>query len=353
MASNIANPYIQTLNEIQNITSIANIFSNGKELPTDDPQPTFIFLIGSPGVGKTTRIKDFIKENIHKDYNDFYNVSMDSIVERIEPYRILTKKLYNTIRQKRGDTNLSESNFSNLSNVYLPTITSTKSNFGLSKKGNVSLLKIAKRYNQNKSEEDHKSQSENELSTATSKQSIRRSSRIKEKQSQSQSQSESSILTKRKSHKSRKNTKHKKRIIPLKNIVNLLIYGLEYGINMNYNIIYDTTLNGSIDKLKNTVLPLLENHAKETNKKYKIIIMLIKADHDVIYERLMNRHQKMITESGYIRAINPRLIQKFIDENQKGYDLSKKYIMDDQMYNKQRGKYYNHLDFEFIEIENK
>ena len=353
MASDVIHSYIQTLNEIQNVSSIANIFSNGKELSTDDPQPTFIFLIGSPSVGKTTHIKDFIKDNIHKDYNDFYNVSMDSIVERIEPYRILTKKLYNTIRQKRGNTNLSESNFSNLSNVYLPTITSTKSNFGLSKKGNVSLSKIIKRYSENKQSQDNSSEEQKSPLEDVLNQNIRRSSRIKEKQSQSQSQSQSSILTKRKSHKVRKNTKHKKRIIPLKNIVNLLIYGLEYGINMNYNIIYDTTLNGSIDKLKNTVLPLLENHAKEANIKYKIVMMLITADHDVIYERLRGRHQQMITESGYIRAINPRLIQKFIDENQKGYDLSKKYIMEDQMYNKQRGKYYNHLDFEFIEIDNK
>ena len=345
MASDVTIPSIKTLNEIQNVESIASIFSRGKNLPTDDPHPTFVLLIGSPGVGKTSQIQHFLKDHVDKSYDDFYHVSVDSIIERIEPYREVTKKLYNTIRQKRGDNELSEENYSNLSNIYLPTITSTKSNFGLRKKEEVSLLKVAKRYNQNHQDNsDKKDQSEE--SPPKIKQNTRRSLRIKEKQVKH------TILTKRKSVKQTKRTKPKKRSIPLKNVVNLLIRGLEYGIQHNYNIVYDTTLNGSIDKFKNLVLPLLEAHAKETQRKYKIIVLLVKADHDTIYERLMRRHQQMISENGYIRAINPRLIQKFIDENQKGYDLSKKYIMEDQIYDKYRDKLYKHTDFDFIPIPN-
>lgn len=416
MASNVKNSSlhknqsvksIKTLNELQNVETIASILSKGRNLLTDD-QPTFVLLVGSPGVGKTTQIKKHIKHYTKKDYDDFYHVSLDSIIERIEPYREVTKQLYDTIAERR-EKNKSEipllinENYANLSNVYLPTVTSKKSNFGLTQKYKVSLEKITKRLNdeerkqkiknleeehknnskeenkqvsENKLEEDHKTH-ENKKNTNKSedehKQNIKKSE---------EDHKENIILTKRtlnnskkirkpttkKPSKTKKNNNQNNKSQDLKKLTDLLNDGLKYGIEHNYNIIYDTTFDGTMKKLSNLVLPMLEEHAKKTEIKYKIFVVLVKPDiqfrkvnntlkhkvippRNVIYERLMGRHENMI-KSGYIRAINPKLIKTFIDQNKDGYNEAKKYIMDDKIYDTEKGKLYNHNDFKFIPIRN-
>lgn len=380
MASNVIKSSVNkiqnvtTLNDLQNGKTIASIFSHKKNPSTDD-QPTFVMLVGSPSVGKTTQIEKHIKKYTKKDFDKFYNVSLDSIIEHIEPYRKVTKNLYNIIAERRGKNPLTNQNYANLSNVYLPTITSKKSNFGLTQKYKVSLEKITKRLNEeehnqqiknsdeerkqtseNKSEEDHKNNSEYESKSAAS------------------TSAASNFTAKRKSMASRKastTTRKKNSKIQnqeLKKLTDLLNDGLKYGIEHNYNIIYDTTFDGTMKKLTDVVLPMLEEHAKETQIKYKIFVILVKPEllefrkvnntfkilssRKIVYERLMGRHQKMINEKGYIRAINPKLIQKFIEENEEGYNQAKKYIKEDKLYDTKNNVQYNHSDFKFIPIQN-
>lgn len=385
MASNVIKSSVNkiqnvtTLNDLQNGKTIASIFSH-KKTPSTDDQPTFVMLVGSPSIGKTTQIEKHIKKYTKKDFDKFYNVSLDSIIEHIEPYRKVTKNLYNLIAERRGKNPLTNQNYANLSNVYLPTITSTKSNFGLTQKYKVSLEKITKRLNEeehnqqiknsdeerkqtseNKSEEDHKNNSEYEsksaASTSAASTSAANSSTAKRK---SMASRKASTTTRKKNSKIQNKE--------LKKLTELLNDGLKYGIEHNYNIIYDTTFDGTMKKLTDVVLPMLEEHAKETQIKYKIFVILVKPEllefrkvnnnfkilssRKIVYERLMGRHQKMINEKGYIRAINPKKIESFIKENKEGYDQAKKYIMEDQIYDKYRDNLYKHTDFEFEEIKN-
>lgn len=371
---------VKTLNELQKVETIASIFSYEKDLSTDD-QPTFVLLVGSPSVGKTTQIKEHIKKYTKKDYNNFYNVSLDSIIEHIKPYREVTKTLYSVIAERRGKNPLTNENYANLSNVYLPTITSKKSNFGLTQKYKVSLEKITKRLNEeehtqqiknsdeerkqtreNKSEEDHKSVvSEYESKSVTSK-------RVTSKSVASNSTAKRKSMSSRKASTTTRKKNSKIQNKELKKLTDLLNDGLKYGIEHNYNIIYDTTFDGTMKKLTNVVLPMLEEHVKETQIKYKIFVILVKPTiklnkvnnnskpkiippRNVIYERLMGRHKQMINK-GYIRAINPKKIEEFIKENEEGYNQAKKYIKEDKLYETENNVQYNHSDFKFIPILN-
>jgi flagellar biosynthesis GTPase FlhF len=378
MASNVINSSlnkiqnVNTLNELQNVETIASIFSHKKDLSTDD-QPTFVLLVGSPGVGKTTQIKKNIKKYTKKDYDNFYNVSLDSIIERIEPYREVTKTLYNVIVERRGNKPLTNQNYANLSNVYLPTVTSKKSNFGLTQKYQKSLEKITNRLNEEERKEKIKN-SDEEHKQATKNKSEEDHKNVDIHHSEHESKSAASTSpTKRKSMSSRKastSTKKKNSKIQhqeLKKLTELLNDGLKYGIEHNYNIIYDTTFDGTMKKLTDIVLPMLEEHTKKTQIKYKIFVILVKPEllaykkvnntfkiltsRNIVYERLMGRHQKMINE-GYIRAINPKKIQDFIKDNKEGYNQAKKYIKDDKLYETKNNVQYDHSDFEFIPITN-
>jgi predicted AAA+ superfamily ATPase len=155
MASNNKPVVFSTLENAQNVTKIAKIFSASKPTYQLKPKPYLIVLVGTPGVGKTTKAKEILKNQLGVNYEDFYNISLDSLVEKVKPYRAVTKKLYNTLKAKRkelGSNELTNKNYALLSEVYLPTIMSKKSNFTLGDTELAKLNRISK-LNQNKFEQ--------------------------------------------------------------------------------------------------------------------------------------------------------------------------------------------------------
>jgi len=115
---------ILTLENAQNIGVITRIFAKRPISELKQKNPLCIVLVGSPGVGKTTQAKHYLMQK-GLDYDKFYNISLDSIVERVKPYRNTTMRLYNRLKSK--------DDLSILDTVYLPTIMSHDRNYSLSK----------------------------------------------------------------------------------------------------------------------------------------------------------------------------------------------------------------------------
>ena len=131
--------------------------------------------------------------------------------------------------------------------------------------------------------------------------------------------------------------------------------GFEYGVKEGVNIVYDMTLTASGSKVKDDIMKILEHYRPLSSQKYLIKILLIKASPETIQQRIRSRHQTMIYGlNSYIRAINPNLktIEKFIEENQKGFNTLKTYFTSPTYKSSNNSTAYTSDDFEFIEIEN-
>jgi GTPase SAR1 family protein len=294
------------LENAQNIEKIAKVFAKDKSNYELKPNPHFVVVVGAPGVGKTTKTQQIIKKELGLNYDDFYNISLDSLVERVKPYRNTTKRLYNTLKAKKttlGSPELNEKNFGLLSEVYLPTIMSNKSNFSLGATEVAKMAKIAALGN----------------AAATE------------------------ALKKRKAAAKEAET-------GLKHLNDMRKEGLIYGVMNGLNIIYDTTLTKSKDKIKLDIMPILEMNK---NVKYKITVILVTANVKNIQNRIKGRHNKMLSENDpYIRAINPNLTEMFIKDNKEGFDNAKKYFKSEAYQTEIPLTNYKQNDFKFIEIEN-
>jgi hypothetical protein len=199
------------------------------------------------------------------DYNSFYHASLDFVVENILPYQQATKKAYNRLKEKRHPNELSNKNYEILSSFY--SIIMTKGhNFGINKTAHGVHKKIN---NINTPPPKNRSRKMNTTLTAEMKQ------------------------------------------------------WLKHGIDKRYNIIYDTTMDGTPKRINQTVLPLLEEEHKENpdKKKYKIVVILVDAPADTIKNRLRSRHQKMANR-GTVRAISAGLTDKWIKDNVLGFIAS-------------------------------
>jgi hypothetical protein len=136
----------------------------------------------------------------------------------------------------------------------------------------------------------------------------------------------------------------------LKHLNDLRKEGLIYGVMNGLNIIYDTTLTKSKDKIKLDIMPILEMNKQI---KYKITVILVKAEVKNIQNRIKGRHNKMLAENDpYIRAINPKLTEMFVKDNKEGFDIAKKYFKSNVYYSDHPSTFYEPSDFKFIEVEN-
>ena len=296
----------KTLENAQNVEKIAKVFSGNKPNYQLRPNPNFVVVVGAPGVGKTTKSAEIIKKELGLNYEDFYNISLDSLVERVEPYRKASKRLYNTLKNKKaalGSPELNEKNFSLLSELYLPTIMSNKSNFSLGTTEAAKLAKIAALGNDAALE----------------------------------------ALKKRKASP-------KEAASGMKHLNDMRKEGLIYGVMNGLNIIYDTTLTKNKDKIKLDIMPILEMN-KEV--KYKITVILVTAEVKNIKNRIKGRHNKMLAEADpYIRAINPNLTEMFVKDNKEGFKLAKDYFESNTYKSEIPSTVYNSDDFKFIQVEN-
>jgi GTPase SAR1 family protein len=296
----------KTLENAQNVEKIVKVFAKDKPNYELKPNPYFVIVVGAPGVGKTTKTQEIIKKELGLDYDDFYNISLDSIVERVEPYRKTTKLLYNTLKAKKANLRspeLNESNFGLLSEVYLPTIMSNKINFSVGKTEAAKLEKI------------------NALGNAAKLEALK----------------------KRKSGPKEEPT-------GLKHLNDMRKEGLIYGVMNGLNIIYDTTLNTKTNIISKNIMPILEMN-KEV--KYKIVVILVTAEVKNIQNRIKGRHNKMLSEADpYIRAINPKLTAMFVKDNKEGFDIANKYFKSNTYKSEKPDTFYNLDSFKFIEVEN-
>jgi hypothetical protein len=296
----------KTLENAQNVEKIAKIFAKDKPNYELKPNPYFVIVVGAPGVGKTTKTQQIIKRELGLNYEDFYNISLDSLVERVEPYRQITKQLHNTLKTKKsslGINELNESNFGLLSEVYLPTIMSNKSNFSLETTKSAKMAKIEALGNE-KALEALKKKKANPKEAATG----------------------------------------------LKHLNDMRKEGLKYGIMNGLNIIYDTTLRPSKNIIKEDIMSVLEMNDEV---KYKIVVILVTAEVKNIQNRIKRRHNKMLSEADpYIRAINPKLTEMFVKDNNEGFNIAKAYFESNTYKTDKPATFYDKDDFKFIKAPN-
>ena len=112
------------------------IFTKGKGfagLPTPE-QPTFVLLIGTPGSGKSTALAR-LPALVGLDPKDAVQISLDSLIESLEPFRAKTTSIARAMLEERGLTlrnNLPENVVSNIagktSGPYLSYMKNKKNN---------------------------------------------------------------------------------------------------------------------------------------------------------------------------------------------------------------------------------
>jgi hypothetical protein len=277
--------YKEKLENFINIEAVAEIFSKNKKIddfkPENGENPILVVVVGAPGVGKTTQTRKFLAER-GLEYNNFYNVSLDSLVENILPYRKATKNLYNKVKSKKiseksNNKALTINNKNSistiLSNVYLRTIMTKKSNFELP--STISRIK-------------NKVGIQNNTTTISP-----------------------SIIT----------TEY--------SLLEKLNEGLKYGIDNGLNIIYDTTIvqnNNNTNKIIDKVIPML-NEAEKNKIYYNVKVILIFATEEDIRKRIHGRQNEMLKENEpYIRAINPYMTTDYIYDNINAFIKTAEYF---------------------------
>ncbi len=286
--------------ELKNITEdkVIKIFSKGKNAsnfkPNEGENPTIIILVGSPGVGKTSTAKKIIPLIVGDkySYDNFYNIALDSLVERVKPYREVTHSIYKELtKYKNGKLNNSNADF--LSTIYLNTIMSTSQNFNLN------------------------------------------------------------LTRKKKISKIRGIPIHINKSVRNKTIKSLNDWrkeGLIYAAKNGLNIIYDTTLQSQKDVIKVNILSVLD---KESPIKYNIITVLVQAGEETIKERIRGRHNAMLKENiPYIRAVSIPIVSKFIKMNEEAFDKAVKDYKDNSYISKNNINNYNKDDFKFYKVDN-
>jgi len=273
MAENVPRSVrISSLKNADMLEKIVRIFSNGKSMrqlqPAEGEHPQLFIVGGSPGVGKTTQIGQIIRKMGH-DPNAFYNVSLDSIVENVKPYRIATKLIYDDLKSRRGNDPLTDKDLALLSEIYLGTITSKREMMYLSHTVHRLLDKI-------------------EQGNAEKKP-------VKAKKKEDVYEAFPTLIERR-------------------------LEALEEGIKHGVNIIYDVTFQGRTNVVARDLMPILNKYAEMGHPKYEIHVMLISSTEPRIRRQLQMRHEEMLSgPDAFIRAIPPRMIERYIEENQVGY----------------------------------
>jgi broad-specificity NMP kinase len=311
----------EKLENAQNVGRVLSVYSDGKPLYDLKPYPILVIVAGAPGVGKTSKIREILKSKLDFDYNRFVNISLDALVERVKPYRAATKRVYNTLKSKHAAAeNLTNDEYAILSEFYLPVAQqAVETNFRVPQTEARILGKIEA------------------LATATASAPKSTARRSTAKKSATAAATNENAIKK------------------LKTLNEMRQEAFKEAVKNGLNIIYDTTLRPNSAKteeavIKRDILPVLNDNP---DKKYKVLVILIKAEEEEIKERIRGRHREMLAENNsYVRAINPKLTKMFLEQNKEGYDLFKKYIKDGIFEREYPRSIYSDKDFAFAEIRN-
>ena len=252
-------------------------------------KPVMIIMAGCPGVGKTSQAKRFVKSEIGIEYRDFFNISLDGILENVAAYRTTTKALHNKLEASNHPFT-EEEKLLILSEVSLATI--------LAKQEDLKLPYTEGRIT-------YKIENPGQKAPAPPR---------------------------------------KKKGDPVEEFPTLLdrrMEALEYAIHEGYNILYDVTF-GKRNIIEEDILASLS----ASKKPYQIYVLLITSTPDQIRKQLKKRHAEMLSgPNPYLRAIPPQLVEKFIEDNKDGFDTYR------EMYEGMTSKHV--AGFTFMEIENK
>jgi predicted ABC-type ATPase len=129
---NITYPYVGSLNEKE----AEMIFTAGKGfdgLSTPD-EPIFVLLYGTPGSGKSTALKR-MDGLAGLDPADAVQINLDSLIEVLEPFRLMTAKIAFGAFEEKGIENINSSNQATVAEIagkasapYLSIMRSKKNN---------------------------------------------------------------------------------------------------------------------------------------------------------------------------------------------------------------------------------
>ncbi len=308
MASAESVPWYESLTNAQNIGRAVAIYSGNKELPVPE-SPTLVILVGSPAVGKTTQARRILAEQ-GMDYENFYNVSLDSLAEVVKPYRNATRRFYNAIKERRPNL---EGPFPantihpiheympKFSGFYMTTIQSQRNNFGMTESSATALKKL------------------------------------------NNPAYKPSAANKRKANS----------VYPINN-TKLSLTGVreeafKVGLQSGYDIIYDTTLSNTKDK----ILEILKTVEENAPTKYKILVVHVTAPQPDIEARMRGRQEGMIADPEKpIRGIPYTQAWMFIKENKEAFQKASKFYSSGQFMTALPGTSYTPADFTFLEVNN-
>jgi len=374
-----ANGYFRKL---ENITpdTVSKLFKGPKfeEKPQDNP--IFIFLIGCPGAGKTTIAKKMINELEGKEfYEKMYNVSLDTIVENIEPFRRYTRNTYKALKNAR---NVTQNNIDKLSQYYLQAVQTQESNLLLPylnseqrKKFNIpqaiyplqfsvpdsvrtkrekaakaaainpvndelgsliTALNIANNRTKQTKKKPHVTKAAAAAAIANQYPPIKTQPRSNGKSGKEYFCEPCSNLCKcEKWHLTKKTVEdHRKKPDQKdRSVLAVIDEAIQDGIAKSYHILYDTTLKITEERDKDTKEPIGQQINKVVKilgflsnapREYEIRMYLVETSEDTIKKRIVHRHKQMI-DQGFLRAIPSYMIHTWIKENREAFDFSEKH----------------------------
>lgn len=298
----------KSLTNAQNIGHAVAIYSGKKELPVPE-SPTLVILVGSPAVGKSTQARRILAEQ-GMSYDNFYNVSLDSLAEVVGPYRNATRKLYDTLVVRKPHAQVTgpvlptnvhpiHENMGKFSGFYTTVTQSQRNNFGMTE----SLRGAIKKLND--------------------------------------SAYKPSAANKRASNAKFPINKSKLSLMDIRE------EAFKVGLKQGYDIIYDTTLKSDNKKLIQTLATVEAN----ASKKYKIMVILVTAPQKDIESRMRGRQEAMILDpEKAIRGIPFGMTWMFMKENKEGFEKAQQYVISGEISGDFPG--FSPEDFTFLQVDN-
>jgi hypothetical protein len=78
------------------------LYGTDRAVPPHGTEPTFMFMVGIPGVGKSTGHVEAIKSSLLPDDGNYATVNLDSLLENLLPFRAASSMAH-LLRQKHAD----------------------------------------------------------------------------------------------------------------------------------------------------------------------------------------------------------------------------------------------------------
>lgn len=370
--------------ELTNVTeaAVASLFMKGKsEAHYMNERPILAIIIGAPGVGKTSQAYQFLNHylsrknvvkqaGVHLTYDDFYNVSLDTLVHTVAPYRDATIQTHNDLRRREGTYSrdkkykqpLTDAQYAAFSDMYLQIVQSKRPDFSVAEqtaklRTKLNLKTVKGGVIRTKPRENAKPGLEYYCKHCTGWFKTKKTvtdhyAKFGEPASPVQNAAASVVpanvmLTNAANAVPVQAAQMAQVIRKNGSLLDAMYNGLEYGLTHSFNVLFDTTLRDTKKKIDDRVLPIL---LRPDVNKYKIIIIHVTAKEAEVKQRLQKRHIEMIHDN-FLRAVNPNMAGAFIVQNKNGYEDAFRAYKDPANLLLKDSKYVP-FDFKFYEVVN-